>query len=300
MKHAVGIDIGGTKTALATVNADGRIAHTITLPTNSAAGFDDGERRIVKAIEQVVTQRALSLSEIVGIGIGCAGPVDPIRGTIQNPYTLPGWEEANIVERLSNRFNLPVRLENDADAALLGECQFGAGRGGDPVVMLTFGTGVGGGVWTGGRILRGARGQHLELGHLRVASEGPECYCGTCGCLESLASGSAIAALGRESGFADARAVFAAARSQDAAALAILHRAIDAVRTAIWNIAHSLLPQRVILGGGIMEEHFGLFEPGLADAVAGATQFRRGSLTLAPAQLGNRAGLVGAAGLMFP
>lgn len=296
---AVGIDIGGTKIALATVDEEGHIIEEITIPTQSTEGFNRSRQRIISAIEQLLQTTDCAPSELAGIGIGCAGPVNPTLGTIHNPYTLPGWEDAPIVQTLSDYFDLPTRLENDADAALLGEVHFGAGYGADPVVMLTFGTGVGGAAFTAGKLLRGARGQHPELGHIRVSPNGPECYCGTTGCLESIASGTAIASQGQALGYPNAKAVFDAARQQEPQALLIVQNTIEAIRTAVWNLAHSLLPQRIILGGGIMEEHYDLFEQHSIEPLSEATQFLPGSVILAQAQLGNRAGLVGAASLVL-
>src|SRR4029079_6704818 len=132
--------------------------------------------------------------------------------------TLTGWDRCNIVAPLSERFRVPVCLENDADAAVFGECAAGAGRGCDPVVMLTFGTGIGGGAVVSGHIYRGVRGEHPELGHIPTSADRLECYCGIGGCLESVASGTAIAQAGAEAGYADARAVFAAADQGEARA----------------------------------------------------------------------------------
>lgn len=297
MKKAVGIDIGGTKTAIAAVTSEGRIVSELSLPTNSAAGFADGTERIVRSVHTVVTRAGWPCEDLAGIGIGCAGPVDPVQGSIHNPYTLPGWEDAHIVRALAEHLGVPVWLENDADAALLGECCFGAGQGCDPVVMLTFGTGVGGGILAQGRIVRGARGQHPELGHLSVVTNGAECYCGTRGCLESIASGTAIGARGEAAGWIDARAVFAAARAGETSAAAIVADAVNAVCTAVWTIAHTVLPQRLLLGGGIMDEHYDLFAGSATAALARATQFDPKSVTVAKAALGNRAGLAGAASL---
>jgi len=299
MSKAVGIDIGGTKMAVATVTREGQMVSELTLPTRSEAGFADGLERMVRAVHAVVTRAGWRCDELAGIGIGCAGPVDPIRGSIHNPYTLPGWENAPMVQALAERLGMPVELENDADAALLGECCFGAGKGCDPVVMLTFGTGVGGGILAGGKIVRGTRGQHPELGHLQVAESGPECYCGSRGCLESLASGTAIGRRGQALGWADARAVFVAARNGEAQAAHLVGVAVGAVRRAVWTLAHTLLPQRILLGGGIMDEHYDLFAGAAEAALARATQHDPASVSLAKAALGNRAGLVGAASLVL-
>ncbi len=229
-----------------------------------------------------------------GIGIGCAGPVDPLTGLINNPYTLPTWDNCNIVSTLRDKFEVPVFLENDADAALLGEVFSGAGKGCDPAVMLTFGTGVGGSAISGGRIYRGVAGGHPEIGHIPVSTGGPKCYCGIEGCLESIASGTAIAQAGHELGLADSREVFAAAHS---GAKAIIERAVHATASAAWALLHTFMPQRIILGGGLMDEHYALFATAIQQKIARATMLLPGHCDVAKAVLGNDAGLVGAASL---
>jgi len=135
---AIGIDIGGTKVAIGAVEGDGCIRCQVSLETKPEAGFASALSRIGRAIDDLLAKAGWPPSQLSGIGIGCTGPVNPFRGTIHNPYTLPTWDNADIVTPLRERFGVPVRLENDADAALLGECFAGAGRGLDPVVMLTY------------------------------------------------------------------------------------------------------------------------------------------------------------------
>jgi len=298
--RAIGIDIGGTKMAVAAVDATGGFCARVTLPTEAELGFARAVERLAGAIETVCQQAGWSPAGLGGIGIGCAGPVDPARGWINNPYTLAGWDRCDIVTPLRARFGVPVRLENDADAAALGECFAGAGRGFDPVVMLTLGTGVGGAAIVRGEIYRGAGGEHPELGHLLVAGEGPECYCGARGCLESLASGTALGAAGRTQGYAEARAVFAAARAGEPAARAIVDRAREALAAAAWTIFHTFLPRRLILGGSIGDAHFDVFAAAIRDRLARATQFTVGGVEVVPAALGNDAGVLGAAALVLP
>ncbi len=293
--HAIGIDIGGTKTALALVDDRGTMIDRDVLATEAEQGFDRAVGRMASTIERLLVQSGGS--EIVGIGIGCAGPLDPVRGLINNPYTLTGWKGCDIVTPLQRRFGVQVSLENDADVAALGECACGAGRGFDPVVMLTFGTGIGGAAVVHGQIYRGANGEHPELGHVWVSGEGPVCYCGVAGCLESIASGTAIALAGKAAGFADTRAVFAAFASANPAAVAIIQKALHAASAAAWTLCHTLLPQRLILGGGIMDDHYDLFAQAIHERLERATQFTPSGVSIARAALGNDAGIVGAASM---
>jgi glucokinase len=290
---AIGIDIGGTKMALALVDRQGAILERALLSTDAAQGFALAVDRLSQSIEGLVN--ASGGNAVRGVGIGCAGPVDPRHGLINNPYTLTGWDQCDVVTPLQRRFHVPVHLENDADAAAFGECACGAGRGFDPVVMLTFGTGIGGAAVIGGEIYRGVNGEHPELGHIPIAADGPECYCGTHGCLESIASGTAIALAGKEFGFSDARTVFACARAGDTNAQRVLDRAVRAAGTAAWTFCHTFLPQRLVLGGGIMEEHFDLFADAMRQRLEPATQFSRRAVSIARATLGNDAGVIGAA-----
>jgi glucokinase len=269
------------------------------MPTKADAGFEPALERLIAELQVRVPRAGLSFAQLRGVGIGCAGPVDPARGLINNPFTLGGWNRCDIVTPLRERLGLPVRLENDADVAALGEAAYGAGRGAHSVVMLTLGTGVGGGVILANQIYRGARGEHPELGHLLVPGEGPECYCGTRGCLESLASGTALGAAGQADGFADARAVFAAADTGDPAAVALIARAVDALAAAAWTLCHTFLPERLVLGGGIMEDRFHAFAPTVRSRLAKATQFSPANVEVRQAALGNDAGLAGAAALWF-
>lgn len=303
LRHLIGVDIGGTKTAVAAVHPSGTLLARASFPTEAELGFARAVERLIERIEDVdsrataATPHSPAPGGPVGIGIGCAGPVDPALGLINNPFTLTGWNHCDIVRPLAERFRVPVRLENDADVAALGECWVGAGRESRAVTMLTFGTGVGGATILDSRIFRGARGEHPELGHTPAESGGPACYCGIAGCLESIASGTAIAEAGQSIGLADTRQVFAAAREGHPQAQAIVRRAVDAASTAAWTLFHTLLPERLILGGGLMESEFETFAGPMRERLRRATQFTAAAAEIVPACLGNDAGIVGAAAL---
>ncbi len=296
---AIGIDIGGTKMAVGAVNNEGLVLHQVVLPTEAGKGFSRAVNRLADAIDGIMSQVSSVPEDWEGIGIGCAGPVDSIRGLINNPFTLTGWNNSDILTPLRERFRLPVLLENDVAAAALGEWRFGAGCRSNPMLMLMFGTGVGGAVVRDGFLYKGYEGGHPELGHIPALADGPDCYCGTRGCLESLASGNALACAGNGVGIADASAVFAAAQNGNAAALRIEEQAIRAVVAGVWSLCHAFLPQRVVLGGGIMEAHYDLFAPGIVRQLSRATQFSPSSITVARSTLGGNSGMVGAASMVF-
>jgi glucokinase len=296
-RRAIGIDIGGTKIAVAAVDGRGAIRARAELATEADLGFDRAIGRMVDAADRVLAEAGWTRRELCGIGVGCAGPVSPQRGTINNPYTLPTWVDCDIVGPLRAVFDRPAFLENDADAAALGESFAGSARECSRMVMLTFGTGVGGGAVVDGRVYRGTQGEHPELGHMPVDPTGPACYCGTSGCLESIASGSALAAAGKSAGFADSRAVFMAAAAGNPAAGAIVERVQRALESATWIILHTFMPELIVLGGGIMDEHYELLSPAVTGRLPLATMVPTGGVRVVKASLSNQAGLVGAASL---
>lgn len=296
---AIGIDIGGTKIAIAAVGSQGEVLANVRFATEPHLGFPTALDRMIAAINSVIRDVRLKDEVLDGIGIGCAGPVDPARGTIHNPHTLPTWDDCDLVSPLAELFGVPVRLENDADAAASGEVRFGAGRGSDPMVMLTFGTGIGFAAIVKGQIYRGVIGEHPEAGHIPTTADGPECYCGLRGCFEAMASGTAIDVAGKATGFPDGRTVFAAAARGNAVATGILDAAAQATATAIWTLAHTFLPQRFVLGGGLIDDHFELFATPARAALSRAVLLPKGRVEIVRASLGNDAGVVGAASLVM-
>ena len=298
-RFALGVDIGGTKIAVGAVDAAGAVHTRRTIATDAEAGFDAGIARLTRAIDETLAEARVETAALAGIGLGCPGPFDEASGRIENFYTLPGWEGNDIVTPLADRFGTPVRLINDADAALLGEALAGAARGARVALMLTIGTGLGGAALIDGVILRGAANEHPEIGHLIVDPTGPECYCGGRGCLEALAAGPALARAGAEFGYADAEAVFAAAEAGAAPAQAIVSRSADAMETAVWSLIHSFLPEVILIGGGIGERHFALYREAAERAIARAVLAPAGAIRVVKAALGNDAGMVGAAALML-
>ena len=296
---AVGVDIGGTKIAVGAIDEGGAILARRTVATDVAAGFEAGLARLARAVDETMAGAGVEPAALAGIGLGCPGPFDEESGRIENFYTLPGWEGNDIVSPLVARFGTSVRLVNDADAALLGEALAGAARGARIAVMLTVGTGIGGAALIDGAILRGAAGEHPEIGHLIVDPAGPECYCGSRGCIEALAAGPALARAGAEHGYADAEAVFAAAEAGEEPASAIVARSADAIETGVWSLIHAFLPEVILIGGGMGERHFVLYRDAAERAIARAVLAPKGAIRVVKAALGNDAGMVGAAALML-
>lgn len=300
MKHALGIDVGGTKILTALVDETGRVLREWRTPTPAARGGPAVLAALGDALEAALAE--VGREQVVGVGVSAAGQIDVATGvvTYASP-NLPGWTGTPVGRTLRDRLGLPVTVENDGNAAAYGEWWAGAGRGAGSLVVLTVGTGVGGGVLLDGRLRHGGRWRAGELGHLIVQAEGVRCNCGQTGCLEVYASGTAIARLAREArpGWdADAPAVFAAAEAGDALALAVLRRSTRFLAAGLVSIANLFDPERILIGGGVATQprYLGLVLDALADPlVVGTRGFDTGGLALA--SLREAAGAVGAAGL---
>ena len=307
-KIFIGIDLGGTNVRVGAVTPDGELVASQESPIEARQGPKAGLDKISALIDGVTKAAGGSLQ---AVGIGSTGPVDRDLGAIQNPYTLPTWENVDIVDMLGRRYGVPVTLENDADAAALGESWTGAGKGLLRMCMVTIGTGVGTAFILDGKIYRGAGGVHCEGGHMILDPSGPECYCGAKGCWESLVSGPAIGAYAREQAGAtptlmtdlaggdlariDAAVVAQAARREDSLALQVMERTADYVAIGLVNLISLFLPDVIVLTGGVMRS-FDLIENRVRLVVARhniMSPVERVSLCLS--SLGQNAGMIGAA-----
>jgi glucokinase len=298
MSWAVGIDIGGTNVRVAQVDSAGSVGCVVAEPV-------DGERRGGAAFGQLTDMVAELIAKAggeppAGIGVGASGPVDPREGVIENPYTLPGAYQGCVTKSLADVFGIPVWLENDSDAAALGEAWKGAGAGAQTVVCVTVGTGVGVGVVRNGQIVRGADGSHPEPGHHVVDPAGPLCYCGASGCVESLASGDAIVAEAVRRGVvppgSSAAEVHAAAATQPECRL-IVERSRAVLALAVRNLVVLYAPDVIVLAGNALGDP----EPVLAAArreVSKYTLGPAGGIGLSLSQLAGMAGCIGAARLV--
>ena len=185
MKQFIGIDIGGTKCAVVKGNLEDGVTEKVRFGTTT---LDETLARIFEAVECMMPAEA--------IGISCGGPLDERLGVILSPPNLPGWDEVHIVEALEARFGIPAKLLNDANAGALAEWKFGAGRGCENMIFMTFGTGLGAGLVLNGKLYSGTNGNAGEIGHIRLARNGPVGY-GKAGSFEGFCSGGGIAALAR-------------------------------------------------------------------------------------------------------
>ena len=273
----LGIDIGGTKVALGLGGPDGELVARSQHAAETHRGPDAMLERIVSETKELL---AASGGRTQAIGIACGGPLDRRQGLVLGPPNLPGWTSVPIVERLSDALKAPAFLDNDANLAALGEQRSGAGRGFEDLLYLTISTGIGGGIVQGGELVHGLGDGAGEIGHQTLDPEGPVCGCGNRGCLEALASGSAIARAAREAATADpsraagllsraggdarrlsGRIVAEAATAGDELAAELWDRAMRFLGIGIANAITILAPQVVILGGGMSAAGSMLFDP---------------------------------------
>ncbi len=190
----LGVDIGGTKCAVVLGAFGAEVYERVVFPTRTDLGVDHTLGAIGEAIERIVATAHERDATIVAAGVSCGGPLDSRRGLILSPPNLPGWDGVPVVRFVREKVGRPVTLLNDADAGALAEHRFGAGRGAETMVFLTFGTGMGAGLVLGGRLFSGSIGLAGEVGHVRVAEDGPDRY-GKRGSFEGYCSGSGIAEL---------------------------------------------------------------------------------------------------------
>ncbi len=309
--YAVGLDVGGTRIAAGLVERKGRIVREVRQSTPKGGPFGVVDA-IIDAIDEVVT--GIHQSEIAGIGIGLPAQIDFGHQTVEFCVNLPlgGVDMRGLV---MSRVKHTVTIDNDGHTAALGESSAGAAKGIRDFVMITLGTGVGGGMFVGGQPFRGHRGLGGEIGHMLVDLEGPPCPCGATGHLEAFVARPAIIREGREaaksyqgsgilrlaSGDADnitAEIVIDAANSGDEAATRIMGRVGHILGEALVGIVNLLNPQMLVIGGGIGESCPLIIERASEAIATGALAGRR-DVTVVPALLGNEAGVVGAASMAF-
>ena len=306
MKYYIAIDIGGTRMRAACYSAD----QTTPLKINrikTRKKKSPPRKRINKIIASVWPQDG----EVAGIGVAIPGPVDTVRGVVQNAPNIPEFNDWPLTKSVQETFGVPVFMENDANLAALGEWKFGAGRGYDFIIYLTISTGIGSGMVLDGKLFTGAHGFAGELGHLMVEPDGPVCSCGVRGHIEALASGTAISRWVAEQirNGADSRipydpdsdepipgqAIAAAAHQGDELGLRAYRRAGAYLGRALADMLHTFNPEIIILGGGVSQS-YDLFANELHQNLRAhimSPHFLQ-NLKITTAQLGDDAGLMGA------
>jgi glucokinase len=263
---SIGVDLGGTNLRIAAVDSEGRLVEKVTLGTRVALGRDHVLNEMCTAIEHL-SRKYQGTSTLAGIGIGVPGIIDMRTGMLREAPNLPGWADTPIRDEIEKRLGTPVILENDANAAAFGEKWVGAARHVQDLVMLTLGTGVGGGIVVNGRVMHGMNGMAGEFGHMTVEPDGNPCKCGNRGCLEQYASSTAVVRMAREaiaSGKApaleraavsdpefSAKTVYTLAIQGDEEARHIFRRVGRALGIVLASLVNSLNFPMYVVGGGV-------------------------------------------------
>ena len=304
----VGIDAGGTTIKLGLVDEQQTITRTLDIPT--AYAFEQAVLDIAAAVKTLLSQAGIRLADVPFIGIGVPSTVRPDTGRVVLANNT-GWVDAPMKERLEELLNIPVRIANDADCAIAAEAAAGAAKGQKNVLMVTLGTGVGGAMLLNSHLFSGCDGMGMEVGHMPLYADGRPCTCGAAGCLEAYASATGLIALGMEevqkqprsalakaarAGELDGKIIFDLAQSGDEAALLVVDTYSKWLSQGLGGLVNIFRPDLVLLGGGISHAGDFLFDRVRALLPRFILAFDEiGGPALAPAQLGNPAGILGAA-----
>lgn len=321
---AIGVDLGGTNLRVAVVDANGRLLEKLTTGTQVSRGRDRVISEMCDDIRALAGKFTSADPQFGGIGIGVPGIIDMATGFLSESPNLPGWGNYPVRDQIEQRVGTRVVLENDANAAAMGEKWLGAGRATDDMCMLTLGTGVGGGLILNGRIWHGMTGMAGELGHITVDPQGQRCGCGNCGCVEQYASATAVVRMAREmseSGEApelaealrdnpefSSKVVYQMALQGDRAAREIFHRIGRALGIVVADMVNILNLPMFVIGGGVASA-WDAFVPAMfeeirqrsfvyaATAPSDTGRVEHDRTIITRALLGSDAGLFGAARL---
>ncbi len=313
IKYAVGIDLGGTSIKIGVVSNDGKTLYKTSLDTEADKGPDNVIKQIKKGIHSVLDKNKI---KVKGIGIGAPGVVTLKTGTVENPPNFPGWEKIELGKVIKKEFNLPVHVENDANAAAVGEMIFGAGRKYDSFIMVTLGTGVGGGVIIDKKIYRGEFGAAGEIGHITIDFDGPKCNCGSFGCIEAFIGnqylvnsikdelpnhpGSLINKL-IEQDYVNLtpKIIDIAAEEGDEYAISIIKAVGRYLGSALASVSNLLDVSTFIIGGGVAGFGKPLFDEVIKTTSSRVLKPLQNRVKVLPAKLKNDAGIKGASALVY-
>jgi glucokinase len=297
-EYSIGIDLGGTNLRAAAIDLSGKMIGKIAGSADFSAGREAVVADMVTAVRSLRLQ--LGVEGLTGVGVGVPGFILLEKGIITDSPNLPGFANFPIRDEIENQLGAPVILENDANAAALGEKWMGAGRDHNDLVLLTLGTGIGGGIISGGKILHGFLGMAGELGHTTVVPTGNPCGCGNQGCLERHASATAVVGMARMLGLGDnltSEAVYRLAIGGDEKAKAVFTAVGQALGTALANLVNIFNFPLYLLSGGMLPA-WDLFAPAMLNECRRRSfVFRNTATRIDKATLGNEAGLYGAAHL---
>lgn len=273
--YYIGIDLGGTNIAAGLVDESGKILASLSIPTHAERDYKEIVKDMAELSKKVIAEAGKSESDVKAVGIGCPGSIDNANGICTYANNL-NMEHAEIAKEFRKYFDVPVNLENDANAAAYGEYEIN-GNGAKSFVFVTLGTGVGGGVVLGGKIFRGFNGVGAEIGHSVMVSNGEQCSCGRKGCWEAYASVTALIRqtkeamknnpdslmhkLAEEEGQVSGMTAFVAAKKGDAAGQSVVNKYFEYVAEGITNMVNIFQPEKVVIGGSISKEGDYLLNP---------------------------------------
>ncbi len=301
--YSIGVDLGGTNLRVAAIDSSGQVLNRVSVP----AVYDAGPDRVVCDIVEIIQQVRARVdgSSLEGVGIGIPGFIDMEMGVVVGAANLPGFQGYPVRTHIEGELKIPIILENDANAAALGEMWMGAGRGIRDLLLITLGTGIGGGIIVDGKVLHGFLGMAGEIGHMTIFPDGNPCGCGNCGCLEKHASATAIAAMGQMMHFGNneheitAKRVYELALGGNERAKLVFESVGRALGIAIANLINLFNFQLYLVSGGPLPA-WDLFEPSMmAEIKKRSFTSGRSGTRVERAQLGADAGLFGAAYLPF-
>ncbi len=299
--YSIGVDLGGTNLRAAAIDMQGAILDRVSAPVD----FGLGPKNVINQISTVIThlRTQVRTRDLTGVGIGVPGYIDMATGVVIGSANLPGFQGFRVRDEIQKSLGTPIVLENDANAAALGEMWMGAGRNVRDLVLLTLGTGIGGGIITNGQVLHGFLGMAGELGHMTVYPDGNPCGCGNCGCLEKHASATAIAAMGRMMHFGKpeitAQDVYELACDGNERAKLIFESVGRALGIALANLINIFNFPLYLLSGGPLPA-WDFFAPAMLREVERRSfTFVRTGAKIEKAALAADAGLFGAAYLPF-
>lgn len=315
---AFGVDIGGTNISVGLVTSQGKLSRFTSLPSKALRGGPALIKRVEQLLKRIISSSHIDRNRIIGIGVGCPGSINFDQGISQamTPH-IPQWRGLNIRKRLEQAFKIPVFVENDVNAMAWGEKTWGAGQGVNNIVCLTLGTGIGGAIILDGKLYRGPHYYAGEIGHMKIGTDGPRCDCGAYGCLESFFSGPAIVrdfikavkgkprhslVLKQVKNRLDkikAKMIFKAAWKNDYLARQVVNRAIHYLGRALASIINIFDCELVILGGRIASDGELLLRPLRRIVKTNIMPSPVRQYRIVTSQLGEKAGLFGAAALVF-
>lgn len=313
-KAVLGIDLGGTAIKTALVSEDKIILAQETRPTQADQGLEVVLKNMVASAEAVIAESGIAREDILAAGIGAPGPTNWQEGIVYSPPNLPGWKDVPLAKLMSESLGFPCFVENDANAACYGEFWMGAGQGSTNMCLLTLGTGVGGGIVTHGKLLRGIDGTAGEIGHLKVARDGRSCGCGSCGCLESYASVTGLlwtAREGLESGATSSlneacngdfttltgKMISEAAEAGDSFAQSVIQETATWIGLGMASLINLFNPEKIVLCGGMIAAGDRLLNTIREVATSNAFPVPAARVEIITGALGNDSGVLGCAGI---